>query len=480
MDSNIYIRNFLWRTMERVAANGISFIVTIILARLLEPSVFGLISLVTVFISFIELLLDSGFGNALIQKKDADNVDFSTVFYFSFSFSIFLYLIVFLCAPFIDSFYGSVGLTSVIRVLGITVIIASIKNIQHAYVAKHMQFKKFFYSTIIGTSISATLGVWLAYNGYGIWALVAQYLSNHFIDVVILCFTVKWRPIKVFSVERLKGLYSFGWKLLASNLIYKLYSDARQLLIGKIYTSADLAFYNRGYRYPDFVNTQINQSLNSILLPAMSNVQNDKERVRSMLRRTIMISQYIMGPCMIGMAVCAKNFVSVVLTDKWLPCVPYLQIFSLMFALGQVGNANMNSTVSLGRSDLRLQIEYLKTGVNFILLIITAFISPFAMAIGFVVSSYIALIICAFPSKKILNYSLSQQLKEILPNFINCLIMGACVYAVEFIQLSNLVTLIIQIIVGIISYILLSIATKSESYYYLKNIIISNLKKNKK
>ena len=343
-----------------------------------------------------------------------------------------------------------------------------------------MQFKKFFYSTIIGTSISAVLGVWLAYHGYGIWALVAQYLSNHFIDVTILCFTVKWRPIKAFSFERLKGLFSFGWKLLVSNLIYKLYSDIRQLLIGKIYTSADLAFYNRGYKYPDFVNTQINQSLNSILLPAMSNVQDDKERVRSMLRRTIMISQYIMGPCMIGMTVCAKNFVSVVLTDKWLPCVPYLQIFSLMFALGQVGNANMNSTVSLGRSDLRLRIEYLKTGVNFILLIITAFISPFAMAIGFIVSSYIALIICAIPSKKLLNYSLSQQLKEIFPNLINCFIMGVFVYAVEFIHLSNLATLIIQIFVGIISYILLSIATKSESYYYLKNIIISNLKKNKK
>ena len=242
MEKMTVISNLVWRFAERCGAQLVSFIVSIVLARILAPEDYGTIALVTVFTAILQVFVDSGLGTALIQKKDADEIDFSSVFYFNFVVCLILYLGMFAAAPFIADFYGDVTLVPVIRILSLTIVISGVKGIQQAYVSRNMLFKRFFFSTIGGTIFSAVLGIAMAYAGFGIWALVAQQLSNTFIDTLILWITVRWRPTKSFSWTRLKYLLSFGWKLLVSSLLDTAYNNLRNLIIGKMYSSSDLAF----------------------------------------------------------------------------------------------------------------------------------------------------------------------------------------------------------------------------------------------
>lgn len=272
-DNNIKnktVSGLIWRFMERCGAQGVNFVVSIILARLLAPELYGTIALITVFTAILEIFVDSGMGNALIQKKDADDVDFSSVFYFNMLMCVVLYGVMFISAPYIAKFYKDSELTPIVRVMSLVLIISGLKNVQQAYVSRTMQFKRFFFATLGGTIVAAVVGIWMAYEGYGVWALVAQNLVNKVIDTTVLWFTVKWRPKLLFSIKRLKGLVSYGWKLLASSLLDTVYNNLRQLIIGKLYSSSDLAFYNRGKQFPNFVITNINTSIDSVLFPAMS------------------------------------------------------------------------------------------------------------------------------------------------------------------------------------------------------------------
>ena len=348
MNSNKVLSNFFWRFFERCGAQGVTFIVSIILARLLDPDVYGTVALVTVFTTIMQVFVDSGMGNALIQKKEADNLDFSSVFFFNISVCSLLYLIMFIAAPFIAAFYKMPELTSVVRVLSLILIISGVKNVQQAYVSRNMQFKKFFFSTIGGTIGAAVVGIVMAYLGFGVWALVVQMLFNAAVDTLILWITVKWRPKMMFSFQRLKTLFSFGWKLLASSLLDRVYNDLSQHIIGKLYSSNDLAFYNQGKKFPHLIVTNINTSIDSVLLPTMSKAQDDKNVVRSMTRRAIKTSTYIMMPVMIGLAVCAESLVSLILTDKWLPCVLFLRVFCITYAFYPIHTANLNAIKAMG------------------------------------------------------------------------------------------------------------------------------------
>ena len=481
-DSSKYFSNFIWRLLERFGAQLVTVIVSLVLARLLDPSVYGITALVTVFITILNIFLDSGFGNALIQKKDSDDLDFSSVFYFNIVSSIVLYLLLFFTAPLIEMFFNSPSLSPVIRVMGLFVIISGLKNIQQAYVSKYMLFKKFFFATLIGTIIAAGLGILLAYLGFGVWALVVQYLANTLIDTTILWFTVKWRPKRMFSLERLKALFSFGWKLLVSDLVYNGYTELRQLLIGKFYTPADLAFYNQGYKFPHLISYNINTSINSILFPAMSNAQDDKAHVKNMLKRSIQISQYVVCPFLLGLAVCGEPLVKLILTEKWLPCVPYMQLFCLAGMFGHMGNANQNAIIAIGRSDIKLKIEVVKTTIDVIILVISIFFGPMAVAIGFVAGSLIRIAICAWPNKKLLDYSFGRQMLDILPNLIINFVMAGCVWCVNLLNLESWITLLIQVPLGVLIYIGLSIATKSDALNYIVNLLklVKNKKKDKK
>lgn len=463
--------NFIWRFAERCGAQLVTFIVSIVLARILTPSDYGTIALVTVFTTILQVFIDSGLSTALIQKKDADDLDFSSVFYFNFVICIILYLIMFVSAPFIADFYKDSSLVSIVRVISLTLIISGVKGVQQSYVSRHMLFKRFFFSTLGGTIFSAVLGIIMAYAGFGVWAIVFQQLSNNAIDTLILWITVKWRPIKKFSWSRLKNLLSFGWKMLASSLLDTVYNNLRNMIIGKLYTSADLAFYNQGDKFPKLIVTNINTSIDSVLLPTMSNEQDNHVRVKDMTRRAIKISTYIMAPLMIGLAFCAKPIVQIVLTDKWLPCVPYLQIFCISYLFWPIHTANLNAIKAMGRSDLFLKLEVIKKIIGMILLLITMNISVMAMAYSLLISGLISQVINSWPNRYLLKYSYIDQIKDILPNIVMALIMGVFVYFINYLNLSVLVSLMIQIILGGIIYLVLSIFTKNDSFTYLINIL---------
>ena len=477
--ANSFIQNFLWRFLERIGAQGVTLVVSIVLARILDPSVYGTIALVTVFTAIMQVFIDSGMGSALIQKKDADDLDFSSVFYFNMVVCLVLYALMFVAAPFIARFYAMSELTPVVRVLSLTLVISGVKNIQQAYVSRNMLFKRFFFATLGGTIGAAVIGIWMAYHGYGVWALVAQNLFNATIDTVILWITVKWRPKRMFSLQRLKGLFGYGWKLLASALLDTGYRELRQLIIGKIYTSEDLAFYNRGDQFPHLIVANINSSIDSVLLPTMAKAQDSREAVKAMTRRAIKTSTYIMAPMMIGLAVCAEPVVELVLTAKWLPCVPFLRIFCITYMFYPIHTANLNAIKAMGRSDLFLKLEILKKMVGLALICITAPISVMAMGYSLLVSSVLSQIINSWPNKKLLDYPYLEQLKDIMPGILLALGMGAVVYCVQLLGLNDWLTLLIQVPLGAAIYIGGSKLLHLDSFTYILGVAKSYLHKNK-
>lgn len=467
IEKNRVFSNLIWRFAERSGAQIVAFIVSIILARILDPSDYGTIALITVFITILQVFVDSGLGNALIQKKDADDLDFSTVFFTNILFCFILYLMIFFSAPLISSFYGRMEMTPYIRVLGLTVLISGVKNVQQAYVSRNMLFKKFFFSTLGGTVVAAVVGITLAYQGFGVWALVAQQVINLSIDTAILWCTVEWRPHRKFSFDRLKGLFSFGWKLLISSLVDTIYNDLRQLIIGKMYSSSDLAYYNQGKKFPNLIVMNINTSIDSVLLPAMSNVQDDREHIKNMTRRSIKISVYIMAPLMIGLAFTASPVVKLLLTDKWLPAVPFLRIFCITYIFYPIHTANLNAIKAMGYSDLFLKLEIIKKVVGMILLLSTMWFGVMAMSYSLLVSSVLSQIINSWPNRKLLNYGYIDQIKDILPSILLAIFMGICINFVLLIDLPNIVTLVIQIIFGGVIYTGGSIYLKLDSFHYL-------------
>lgn len=479
MQNKSVISNFIWRFAERCGAQIVTFIVSIVLARILSPDDYGTIALVTVFTSILQVFVDSGLGTALVQKKNADDLDFSSVFYFNLIVCIILYGLMFIAAPLIANFYGDNTLIPVIRVISITILISGVKGIQQSYVSKNMLFKRFFFSTLGGTIFSAVLGICMAYMGFGVWSLVFQQISNTAIDTIILWVTVKWRPHKMFSWNRLKSLLSYGWKLLVSSLLDTVYNNLRNLIIGKIYSASDLAYYNQGDKFPKVIVTNINTSIDSVLLPSMADVQDDHLKVKSMTRRAIKTSTYIMAPLMMGLAFCATPIVKLVLTDKWLMCVPYLRIFCISYMFWPIHTANLNAIKAMGRSDLFLKLEVLKKLVGLTLLFITMNISVMAMAYSLLVSSLASQIINTWPNKKLLNYGYLEQLKDILPSITLAVVMGAIISLFSLIELNMAIQLCLQIIFGMVIYWFGSRIFKLESYEYIVGLIKAIIKKKK-
>ena len=469
--------NFIWRFAERCGAQLVTFIVSIVLARILDPKDYGTIALVTVFTTILQVFVDSGLGTALIQKKNADDLDFSSVFYFNFIVCIILYVGMFIAAPYIALFYKDTTLTPVIRVISLTIVISGVKGIQQAYVSKNMLFKRFFFSTIGGTIFSAVLGIAMAYMGYGVWALVAQQLSNTAIDTLILWLTVKWRPKKMFSYERLKGLFSFGWKLLISSLLDTAYNNLRNLIIGKLYSSSDLAFYNQGEKFPKVIVMNINASIDSVLLPTMSIEQDNPERIKQMTRRAIKTSTYVMAPLMMGLAFCAEPIVRLVLTDKWIFCIPFLRIFCITYMFWPVHTANLNAINAMGRSDWFLRLEIIKKIVGLAILLSTMWFGVMAMAYSLLLSSVLSQIINSWPNRKLLKYGYLEQVRDFAPGILLAVLMGICVHFVEYMSLPMIVTLVIQIVLGAIIYIVGSAILKLEEFQYLLEMIKSIMKK---
>ena len=478
------ISGVIWKFGERVSAQFVNFIVSIILARLLLPEDYGLIALVTVFITICNKIVVSGFATSLVQKKDADNLDFSTVFYFSVCVAAILYAVLFATAPFIADFYSKESdpqmFIQVIRVMGLNLFIIAVNSVQQAYVSRTMQFRKFFFSTIAGTVVSAIAGIALAYAGKGVWALVAQNMILALVNGIVLWFMVKWRPQLKFSFKRLKALYSYGWKIFVASMIKILYTDLRSLVIGRVYTAADLAFYNKAQSFPQLIDTNVEGTIDSVLFSAISKKQNSVDEMRAMLRRAIKTTSFILMPLLAGLSAVAKPFIIILLTDKWAESIPLMQILAFSFIFAPVELENLQAIKALGRSDVALKVEIIKKVLGIIILIISIPFGVTAIAIGMVISTTLSAIINAIPNKKLLGYTFKMQLADILPSLLLSLVMFAAVYSISLLDLNIFLMLTLQVGVGAIIYIGLSAIFKVESFRYIISIIKNFLRRGNK
>lgn len=468
---NDIVSNLFWKFGERILAQGISFLVSLVLARLLLPSEYGTVALVLVFINLANVFVSNGLGEALIQKKNANDADFSTMFFCSLGLSVVLYVIMFFAAPLIANYYQDVTLVSVLRVLALRLPLAAINTIQHAYVAKHMQFKKFFFSTLGGTLASAIVGISMAYHGFGIWALVGQYLSNCFIDTVVLFFTVDWRPRLMFSLLSVKQLLPFGWKLMAAGFISSLYGELRNLVIGKVYSTEDLAFYNKGNHFPSLTVTNVDTSISSVLFPAMSSINNDPDHLRALTRKSMRMSSYVVFPMMMGMCAVGETMIRFLLTDKWIGCVPFLRLSCIYWMIQPLQTANAQAIKACGRSDIYLKLETAKKIIGVSLIFVTMRMGVMAVVFSNLLVAAISIIMNIYPNKKLIGYGYTDQFKDVFPALFLSSVMGAAVWGIYLLLGNSGYVLILQLISGAAIYVGLSLLTHNDSFDELLKIV---------
>ena len=473
------LSGLIWKFLERISSQLVTFIVSVILARLLDVASYGAIAIVNIFIALSNTIVTSGFSSSLIQKKNSDDIDFSSVFYFNIAFGFVMYMVIYACAPYIASFYNLEILKNVLRVMGINIIIVSANSVQQAYVSKNMLFKRFFTSTSGATLVSGVGGIIAAYCGMGIWALAIQYTLNNLLATAILWFTVRWRPKNVFSFKRLGQLFSYGWKMLVSGLLDTGANEVRGLIIGKMYTSTDLAYYNKGKSFPSLVVTNINASIQSVLFPAISSVQDNRDAVKAMTRRSIRVSGFIMFPLMAGLAFVAGPFINLLLTEKWMSCVIYLQIYCIIYAFMPIHTSNLQAIKAMGRSDIFLKLEIIKKIIGISFLIISMRFGVLAIALSSVISTIVSSFVNAFPNKKLINYSYFEQIKDLFNGFIPLSVMSLAVYFVGRLPVADLPLMIMQILSGIIVYIAVSFVSKNESFNYILSILKNFIGNNK-
>lgn len=370
-------------------------------------------------------------------------------------------------------------LKPVLRVLGLSVIIMGINSVQQAYVSREMLFKKFFYATLGGTLVSAVVGIALAYMGAGVWALVAQTLTNNVIDTIILHFTIDWRPIKAFSIQRLKVLFNYGWKLLVQGLVLQTYSSLRSLIIGKVYTPADLAFYTKGNQFPDLISTNIDTAINSALFPAMSKEQESIERVKMMARKTTQVTSYVMNPILIGFMAVAEPFISLLLTDKWLPAVTYLRICCVVLLFRASQTAILQALKAVGRSDSVLKVDFPIRIFALVILIISIRFGVIYMALSEILITVFGTVLYSFMASKIIGYKGNEICVDFIINTLMAAVMGIIVWLVGIgLPFVNIVNMLIQIIIVAVIYLALSIITRNSSYKYVLNTVLEIVKKN--
>lgn len=461
----------IWKFGERIIAQGISFIISTILARILMPELYGTISLVLIFINLANVFISNGLGEALIRNREADEKDFSTVFYCSLGISVVLYFILFFCAEWIAYFYQNQELVPVLRVLSLQIPLSSVKTVQHAYVSKHLLFKKFFFSTLGGTIVSGVIGIVMALNGAGVWALVEQYLVNSVIDMTVLFFTVSWRPHLVFSMSSAKKAFSYGWKLVAASFINQLYSEARSIIIGKKYTTTNLAYYQKGDHFPSLVITNINTSISTVMFPAMASVNNNLDRLRNMTRQSMKLTSYIIFPMMAGLIAVADPLIRLLLTEKWMPCVPFLRLGCLYWVFQPMLTSNYQAIKAVGRSDICLKLEIVKKSVGIVLILITMQINVYALALSNVIIAFFSMILNMVPNKKLIGYGFLNQLTDIAPAAILSMVMGIVVWCMEIIPAHDVLVLTLQIIVGVVIYVGGSKVMRIDSFDYLMSYI---------
>jgi O-antigen/teichoic acid export membrane protein len=463
------ITSLYWKFLERGGVTGVQLVVQIILARLLFPADYGIIALIAVFITISQTFVQSGLGTALIQKKDVTDEDYSSVFYLSLGISLIFYCILFLTAPLVAAFYRQPLITPVLRVLGLTLFFSAVNSIQNAVISRGFQFRKLCICTFGAVVTSGIVGIAMAYKGFGVWALVCQQLIAIITLCLIMWFTVQWRPQLLFSLTRVKILFSFGWKLLASGLIGTTYNNISSLVIGKRYSASELGYYTTGKTIPANLGSNIDVSIQTVMFPAYAKHQDNLPRVKQIVRRAMVTSSFLVFPAMAGLAAIAEPLVRILLTDKWLLCVPFLQIFCVYYALWPVHTANLQAISALGHSNIFFRLEMIKALIGLAILVITIPLGIYAIALGMVITGIISMTINAYPNKHLLDYGITEQWKDLMPNMLLSIILFGFVYAILFLSLSAGVTLFLQILIGICVYLGLAWLFKVESLFYILN-----------
>lgn len=473
MSSNKVITAMLWKFMERFGTTGIQFVLQLVLARILSPSDYGAIALLNVFILVSNVFIQQGFTSSLIQRQDVTNKDYSSVFYMSLIIATICYIVLFIFAPSIAKFYHLYILKDVLRVLALILFVGAYNSVQIAQISKEFKFKQLFYSSLVGIVISGIIGICFAIYGFGIWSLVIQQLLNQIIITIVLFYQTKWKPTICFEIMRIKVLFSYGSKLLLSSLIDVIYNNIYSLVIGKVYNSQSLGYYNRADQFPNVLVSNINGSIQSVIFPALSELQNDKEKMKLLVRKAMMMSAYAVFPIMMGLSAVAEPLITLLLTEKWLPCVSMLKLLCFSYMLWPIHTANLQAISALGKSDIYLKLEVIKKIIGIIFLLISIPLGIYIMIIMKILSSILGIFVNASPNKKLLNYGYKEQLKDLFPTFAIAMSMYLFIEIINYYILKITTNLFIvlstEVIMGILVYLILSILTKNKSYYFLRN-----------
>lgn len=473
-DSNIKnktVTGFFWQLSQKVLCQVVSFGISVVLARLLLPSDYGVIAICSMFLVLTGIFIGGGLGTALVQKKNADDIDFCTVFYSGLVLSIVVYLAVFFAAPYIAIFFKNEQITAVIRVLALSMPIGTLSGVQNAFVSKQMMFKKFFYSSLIGTIASGAVGLGMALTGFGVWALVGQNLVSTITNTLVLFCIIDWHPKLIFSYERFKQLFSFGWKMAIVNILTTFFYQLKGYVIGYKYSAAQLAYYNRGEGLPGILYNNINGTISDVLFPALSQLQDDKEALKRALSRAMRISSFFLIPALFGLAAISDKLVIIIFSEKWAPSIPFMQVICMISCSDILGMANYQAIKAVGRADTLLKMEFLKRPVMFAVLIVTMFISPLAIAVGQLVYSILAFVVNAYPNRKYIGYPIWQQMKDVGKNFLISLVMAIVVYLLGTLGLNMYVSVVLQVVTGALLYYVMSRTLNKEDYGYVMNFV---------
>ena len=462
------VSGFLWKICERLAAQMVSFVVTIVLARILIPEDYAPITLLTIFIAIANIFITDGFCTALVQKRDVDELDYSSVLIASMGLACVIYVILFFVAPYVATFYAMPILTPTLRLLSLRIPLAAINSVEIAYLTKNMRFRAFFWGTIIGTVVSAFAGIGAALYGLGTWALVIQNLTNYTIDTIVLFAIIRKVPPLKFSAKRVKPLLQYGYKILLNNLVFTVIEHTRSLIIGKKYSASDLAFYSKGQSFPQLISTCILGPMTSVMFPTMSAVNNNVDRVKDVFRRGVQVLTYVTYPLVFGLAAVSYNLIRLLMTEKWLFSVPFVIIFCFYYLFSPIHSLNQEAVKAIGRGDQVLKYGILKRIVSIVMILATVWFNPYVIAIGMVISALIATGINAYQNKKLFAYGYFEQISDWLPNLAIGFVMFIVVFLTGKLFTTNYIAvLILQIVEGAIVYVLLSVLTKNPSMHYI-------------
>lgn len=475
-----FASNSLWKFGEIICCKLVSLIISTILARLLMPEAYGVVALTTVFITFSDIFILNGFNVALVRKETISEIDYSTVTTLSLCFSACIYVILFLLAPFISDFYKSPELCAVLRVIMLLLFFQAPAAVIRAYATRNLQFRKMSIATIIGTISASIIGLIMAFLGYGVWSLVMQQVLTNVFDLVLLVVVFKWKLSFKFKLNIAKEMIQFTVGVLGTSFLDFVGNNANSLVIGKAYSSVDLGYYNRGNMYPETISLNMYNSITSVLLPTLASCQKDNESMKHVVRKVLSVTVYIIFPMMFGLLSVADNFVRVLLTEKWMACVPILICASLYYSINPVRAIGYNVFYAKGESNKCVRIEMFRSVIMIMNLLITIILLKKSIYVLTVVNVVIALLVAVITQimvSKSIGYSAREFCSDILPSLIISTFMVLAVRIVTLLRFGTLKIFMIQIVVGVMTYLILSILSHNKSFLYLWDFIRIYIKK---